>query len=137
VNTAVGEDKKKMMSKMFAEPDLVEPCSASAALSILCSFRILRKSFRPPRLCGENGVNTCRTPIESAGSRSATDADRWTPPTKSEASGLHSALRYKFIALSGMSTCRRDCRDAVSGAQPKLVIEPGTEESLPKYCGFE
>jgi glycolate oxidase FAD binding subunit len=51
--------------------------------------------------------------------------------TKSEASGLHSALRYKFIALLGNEYVRAGtAADAVAGAQPKLVIEPGTEGEL-------
>ena len=51
--------------------------------------------------------------------------------TKSEASGLHSALRYKFIALVGNEYARAaTAADAVAGAQPKLVIEPGTEREL-------
>src|SRR5260370_1714249 len=51
--------------------------------------------------------------------------------TKSEASGLHAALRYKFIALVGNEYVRAaTAADAVAGAQPKLVIEPGTEREL-------
>src|SRR5881392_118665 len=51
--------------------------------------------------------------------------------TKSEASGLHSALRYKFIALVGNVYVRAaTAADAVARAQPKLVIEPGTEREL-------
>src|SRR6266446_3590361 len=51
--------------------------------------------------------------------------------TKSEASGLHSALRYKFIALVGNEYVRAaTAADAVAGAQPKLVIEPGAEREL-------
>src|SRR5712664_2680767 len=51
--------------------------------------------------------------------------------TKSGASGLHSALRYKFIALVGNEYVRAaTAADAVAGAQPKLVIEPGTEREL-------
>jgi glycolate oxidase FAD binding subunit len=51
--------------------------------------------------------------------------------TKSEASGLHSALRYKFIALVGNEYVRAaTAADAVAGAQPKLVIEPGTQREL-------
>src|ERR1700694_2310405 len=51
--------------------------------------------------------------------------------TKSEASGLHSALRYKFIALVGNEFVRAaTAADAAAGAQPKLVIEPGTEREL-------
>src|SRR5216683_1260686 len=51
--------------------------------------------------------------------------------TKSEASGLHSALRYKFIALVGNEYLRAaSAADAVAGVQPKLVIEPGTESEL-------
>src|ERR1700693_348142 len=51
--------------------------------------------------------------------------------TKSEASGLHSALRYKFIALVGNEFVRAPtAADAAAGAQPKLVIEPGTEREL-------
>jgi glycolate oxidase FAD binding subunit len=51
--------------------------------------------------------------------------------TKHEASGLHSSLRYKFIALVGNENVRMATgADAVTGAQPKLVIEPGTESEL-------
>jgi glycolate oxidase FAD binding subunit len=51
--------------------------------------------------------------------------------TKSEASGLHSSLRYKFIALIGNEFVRAaTAADAVAGAQPKLVIAPGTEREL-------
>src|SRR5712692_8160229 len=51
--------------------------------------------------------------------------------TKSEASGLHSALRYKFIALVGNEYVRAaTAADAVAGVQPKLVVEPGTEREL-------
>src|SRR5258708_2524680 len=51
--------------------------------------------------------------------------------TKSEASGLQPALRYKFIALAGNEYVRAaTAADAAAGAQPKLVIEPGTEREL-------
>src|ERR1700687_4350694 len=51
--------------------------------------------------------------------------------TKSEASGLHEALRYKFIALLGNEYVRAGpAADAVAGAQPNLMIEPGTEREL-------
>jgi glycolate oxidase FAD binding subunit len=51
--------------------------------------------------------------------------------TKSEASGLHSSLRYKFIALVGNEYVRAaTAADAVAGVQPKLVIEPGAESEL-------
>jgi glycolate oxidase FAD binding subunit len=51
--------------------------------------------------------------------------------TKSEASGLHSALRYKFIALVGKEYVQTaTAADAIAGVQPKLVIEPGTESEL-------
>src|SRR5712664_2270130 len=51
--------------------------------------------------------------------------------TKPEASGLHSALRYKFIAIVGNENLRAGApADAVGGAQPKLVIDPGTESEL-------
>jgi glycolate oxidase FAD binding subunit len=51
--------------------------------------------------------------------------------TKSEASGLHSALRYKFIALVGNEYVRAaTAAEAAARAQPKLVIEPGTESEL-------
>jgi len=50
---------------------------------------------------------------------------------KSEASSLHSAQRYKFIALVGNEYVRAaTAADAVAGAQPTLVIEPGTEREL-------
>jgi len=50
---------------------------------------------------------------------------------KPEASGLDSALRYKFIALAGDGNARSaTAADAVAGAQPKLVVEPGTASEL-------
>src|SRR2546425_3512881 len=51
--------------------------------------------------------------------------------TKPEAGGLHSALRYKFIALAGSGYAwSATAADAVVGVQPKLVVEPGTEREL-------
>src|SRR5229473_1402645 len=51
--------------------------------------------------------------------------------TKSEAKGLHSALRYKFIAIVGNENVRAaTAADAITGVQPKLVIEPGTASEL-------
>src|SRR5438128_2923804 len=51
--------------------------------------------------------------------------------TKSEASGLRPALRHKFIALVGNEYVRAaTAADAVVGAQPKVVIEPGTDTEL-------
>src|SRR5258708_26222901 len=51
--------------------------------------------------------------------------------TKSEASGLHGSLRYKFIALVGNEFVRAaTAADTIVGMQPKLVIEPGTESEL-------
>src|SRR5260370_1967708 len=50
---------------------------------------------------------------------------------KSEASGRHSSLRYKFIALVGNEFVRAaTAADTIVGVQPKLVIEPGTESEL-------
>jgi glycolate oxidase FAD binding subunit len=52
-------------------------------------------------------------------------------PTKSEGKGLHSALRYNFIAIVGNENVRAaTAADAVCGVQPKLVIEPGTESEI-------
>jgi len=57
--------------------------------------------------------------------------------TKSEASGLHSALRYKFIALVGNENVHpATAADAFAGAQPRLVIEPGTETELAEVLRF-
>src|SRR5260370_6231056 len=51
--------------------------------------------------------------------------------TKPEASGLQSALRYKFIALAGSGYARSaTAADAVAGVQPTVVIERGTESEL-------
>jgi len=51
--------------------------------------------------------------------------------TKSEASRLRWVMPYKFIALVGDEHVRAaPAADAVAGAQPKLVIEPGTEKEL-------
>src|SRR5713226_2359940 len=51
--------------------------------------------------------------------------------TKSESSGPHAALGYKFIALVGNEHVRAaTAADAIAGMQPSLVIEPGTENEL-------
>jgi glycolate oxidase FAD binding subunit len=51
--------------------------------------------------------------------------------TKSEAKGLHSALRYNFIAMVGNENVRAaTAADAIAGVQPKLVIEPGTASEI-------
>jgi glycolate oxidase FAD binding subunit len=51
--------------------------------------------------------------------------------TKPETSGLHSALRYKFIAIVGNENVRAaTAADAVAGVRPKLVIEAGTESEI-------
>src|SRR5258707_2938322 len=51
--------------------------------------------------------------------------------TKSEASGLYSAVRYKFIALVGNEYLRAaSAADVVAGVQPKLVVDRGTEGEL-------
>jgi glycolate oxidase FAD binding subunit len=51
--------------------------------------------------------------------------------TKCESSGLHSSLRYKIIAMVGNENVRAaTAADAIAGAQPKLVIEPGMESEL-------
>jgi glycolate oxidase len=62
----VGEDKKKMMSKMFAEPDLV------TMQRVRCAFDPLQlsnptKIFPTPRLCGEKPGEYVPHPAESAG----------------------------------------------------------------------
>ncbi len=62
----VGEDKKKMMSKMFAEPDL------ATMQRVRCAFDPLQlsnptKVFPAPRLCGEKPGEYKAHPAESAG----------------------------------------------------------------------
>jgi glycolate oxidase len=62
----VGEDKKKMMSKMFAEPDL------HTMHRVRCAFDPLQlsnptKIFPTPRLCGEKPGEYTPHPLESAG----------------------------------------------------------------------
>jgi glycolate oxidase len=62
----VGEDKKKMMSKMFSEPDL------QTMQRVRCAFDPLQlsnptKVFPTPRLCGEKPGEYARHPLESAG----------------------------------------------------------------------
>src|SRR5436190_9530783 len=62
----VGEDKKKMMSKMFAEPDLV------TMQRVRCAFDPLQlsnptKIFPTPRLCGEKPGEYTPHPLESSG----------------------------------------------------------------------
>jgi len=62
----VGEEKKCMMSKMFAEPDLV------TMQRVRCAFDPLQlsnptKVFPTPRLCGEKPGEYVPHPVESAG----------------------------------------------------------------------
>jgi glycolate oxidase len=62
----VGEDKKKMMSKMFAEPDL------ATMQRVRCAFDPLQlsnptKVFPTPRLCGEKPSEYVPHPAESTG----------------------------------------------------------------------
>jgi glycolate oxidase len=62
----VGQDKKKMMSKMFAEPDLI------TMQRVRCAFDPLQlsnptKIFPTPRLCGETPGEYTPHPLESSG----------------------------------------------------------------------
>src|ERR1700676_1496630 len=62
----VGEDKKKMMSKMFSEPDL------DTMQRVRCAFDPLQlsnpsKIFPRPRLCGEKPGKYVAHPLEIAG----------------------------------------------------------------------
>ena len=62
----VGEDKKKMMSKMFSEPDL------DTMQRVRCAFDPLQlsnpsKVFPRPRLCGEKPGEYVAHPLETAG----------------------------------------------------------------------
>ena len=62
----VGEDKKKSMSKMFAEPDL------ETMQRVRCAFDPLQlsnptKIFPRPRLCGEKPGEYAAHPLETAG----------------------------------------------------------------------
>jgi glycolate oxidase len=62
----VGEDKKRVMSKMFAEPDL------ATMQRVRCAFDPLQlanptKVFPTPRLCGEKPGEYAPHPAESAG----------------------------------------------------------------------
>ncbi|MGC1615355.1 MAG: FAD-linked oxidase C-terminal domain-containing protein [Candidatus Acidiferrum sp.] len=62
----VGEDKKKMMSKMFAEPDL------ATMQRVRCAFDPLQlsnptKVFPTPRLCGEKPGEYVAHPLELSG----------------------------------------------------------------------
>ena len=62
----IGEDKKKMMSKMFSEPDL------ATMHRVRCAFDPLQlsnptKVFPTPRLCGEKPGDYAPHPLEVAG----------------------------------------------------------------------
>jgi len=62
----VGEDKKKMMSKMYSEPDL------DTMQRVRCAFDPLQlsnpsKVFPRPRLCGETPGEYVAHPLETAG----------------------------------------------------------------------
>jgi glycolate oxidase len=62
----VGEEKKHMMSKMFAEPDL------ETMQRVRCAFDPLHlsnptKVFPRPRLCGEQPGEYKAHPLETAG----------------------------------------------------------------------
>jgi glycolate oxidase len=62
----VGEDKKKMMSKMFAEPDLLTMQRVRNAFD---PFQLSNptKIFPTPRLCGEKPGEYSPHPLESSG----------------------------------------------------------------------
>jgi glycolate oxidase len=62
----VGEDKKKMMSKMFAEPDLLTMQRVRGAFDPL-QLSNPTKIFPTPRLCGEKPGEYSPHPLESAG----------------------------------------------------------------------
>ena len=62
----VGEDKKKMMSKMFAEPDLLTMLRVRSAFDPL-QLSNPTKIFPTPRLCGEKPGEYAPHPSESAG----------------------------------------------------------------------
>jgi len=62
----VGEDKKKMMSKMFAEPDLLTMQRVRSAFDPL-QLSNPTKIFPTPRLCGEKPGEYTPHPLESAG----------------------------------------------------------------------
>jgi len=62
----VGEDKKKMMSKMFAEPDLLTMQRVRSAFDPL-QLSNPTKVFPTPRLCGEKPGEYTAHPLESAG----------------------------------------------------------------------
>jgi glycolate oxidase len=62
----VGEDKKRMMSQMFSEPDL------ATMQRVRCAFDPLQlsnptKIFPTPRMCGEKAGEYVPHPLESAG----------------------------------------------------------------------
>ncbi len=62
----VGEEKKHMMAKMFAEPDL------ATMQRVRCAFDPLQlsnptKVFPAPRLCGEKPGEYTPHPLEAAG----------------------------------------------------------------------
>jgi glycolate oxidase len=62
----VGEDKKKMMSKMFAEPDLLTMQRVRNAFDPL-QLSNPTKIFPTPRLCGEKPGEYTPHPLESSG----------------------------------------------------------------------
>jgi glycolate oxidase len=62
----VGEDKKKMMSKMFAEPDLLIMQRVRNAFDPL-QLSNPTKIFPTPRLCGEKPGEYTPHPLESSG----------------------------------------------------------------------
>jgi glycolate oxidase len=62
----VGEDKKKMMSKMYSEPDLETMQRVRCAFDPL-SLANPSKVFPRPRLCGEKPGEYVAHPVETAG----------------------------------------------------------------------
>jgi glycolate oxidase len=62
----VGEDKKKMMSKMYSEPDLATMQLVRAAFDPL-SLANPTKLFPTPRLCGEKPGEYVAHPLETSG----------------------------------------------------------------------
>ena len=57
--------------------------------------------------------------------------------TKSESPGIHSALRYKLIALVGAENVRAASpNDVMPGVHPKLVVAPGTEKEVAEILRY-
>jgi FAD/FMN-containing dehydrogenase len=124
----VGEEKKMMMGRMFAEPDL------ETMQRVRCAFDPLQlanptKVFPRPRLCGDKPGEYTSHPLGNCGGRGALLkmlGDRFAetdPLAGVRAEALGSIVGADHVRLG-------EINDAVAGVPAQIVVEPGNEKEV-------